>query len=171
MCACLRYDGIRGQTSGQTRRESFVGVRGILWKFSLTCWVDEVAWPLGDFFGETVCVEFAGAGGGGGGISTTRLMRFQTLFGRALVCRRADRTTSDALETDTMAMMVVVTRYNGFLTYNEILGPRALKKNEIPDHQLRLANTTAALVCRSKYGRFLGQNIIVNVRKIAIFGN
>ena len=36
---------------------------------------------------------------------------------------------------------------------------------------LRLANTTAALVCRSKYGRFLGQNIIVNVRNIAIFGN
>ena len=36
---------------------------------------------------------------------------------------------------------------------------------------LRLANTTAALVCRSKYGRFLGQNIIVNVRTIAIFGN
>ena len=36
---------------------------------------------------------------------------------------------------------------------------------------LRLENTTAALMCRSKYGRFLEQNIIVNVRKIAIFGN
>ena len=27
------------------------------------------------------------------------------------------------------------------------------------------------LVCRTKYGRFLGQNIIVNVRKITIFSN
>ena len=40
-----------------------------------------------------------------------------------------------------------------------------------PADLLRLANTTAALVCRSKYGRFLGHNIIVNVRKIAIFSN